>query len=171
MKKIFGLILFLFAFIFAFSSVCLAQVQEPEPIVVSENTATETVVTYTEYTFKRLTIEVGDNGFMDSRIIVVAGLGKRLTTTDPVTTFKLFESAKNSVGQPIEVEVFNGKLSVYLALLNEAQTATVITEQQKNAIIAGQLGIYSQSFDGFKTTVNILLALGKLELKAKKVVK
>ncbi len=170
MRTITGIIFFIFALILLEPNT-LAQVQEPEPIVVNENTATETVITYTEYTFKRLTIEVGDNGFMDSRIIVVAGLGKRLTTTDPVTTFKLFESAKNSVGQPIEVEVFNGKLSVYLALLNEAQTATVITEQQKNAIIAGQLGIYSQSFDGFKTTVNILLALGKLELKAKKVVK
>lgn len=170
MRIITGIIFFIFAFILLEPNT-LAQVQEPEPIVVSENTATETVVTYTEYTFKRLTIEVGDNGFMDSRIIVVAGLGKRLTTVDPITGFKLFESAKNSVGQPIEVEVFNGKLSAYLALLNEAQAATVITEQQKSAILTGQLGIYSQSFDGFKTTVNILLALGKLELKAKKVVK
>jgi len=167
MKKI----LFSLLFIFTFSFTSLAQVQEPEPIIVAENTATETVTTYTEYTFKRLTIYASDEGFMDSRIIVVAGLGKRLVQTDPLTGFKLFESAKDSDNKPIEVEIFNGKLSAYLALLDEAQAATLLTEEQKNAVIAGQLGIYTETFAGFKTTVNILLALNKLELKAKKVAK
>lgn len=159
MKKLFLSIIF----VLSFTTLSFAQITEPTPIVVNENTATETTVTGTEFALGRLTIEVDPVGsFANSRITVVANIGVRQVATDPVTGFKLFTKVS-------EQEIYSGTLAAYSQELDIAVANTVITNEQKTAIMNGLLDIYVKCFDGFKTTANILQANGKLELKAKKV--
>lgn len=159
MKKLFLIIVF----ILSFASISLAQVEEPEPIVVNENTAAETTVTGNEFSLGKLTIEVDPMGsFANSKITVVANIGVRQIATDPVTGFKLFTKVS-------EQEIYSGTLAAYSQELDIAVANTVITSEEKTTIMNGLLEIYTRCFDGFKTTANILQANGKLELKAKKV--
>lgn len=159
MKKLFLSIIF----ILSFCTLSFAQIVEPDPIVVNENTATETTVTGNEFSLGKLTIEVDPMGsFTNSRITVVANIGVREVATDPVTGFKLFTKVS-------EQEIFSGTLGAYSQELDIAVANTVITSEQKATIMNGLLEIYTRCFDGFKTTASILQANGKLELKAKKV--
>ncbi len=158
MKKLFLSIIF----ILSFCTLSFAQITEPEPVVVNENTATETVVTGNEFSLGRLTIDIADDGsFANSRITVVAMIGKRQVITDPSTGFKLFTKVS-------EQEIYSGTLAAYTQELETAVSNSVITIVQKDAIIAGLVDIYKKAFDGYITTVNILQANGKLQLKAVK---
>ncbi len=132
-------------------------------IRVSENTATGSPVIYTDYYLKKITIDVSDKGYLESRLILVAGLGKELEQVDPVTGNKLTQTIA-------EKEIFNGSFAGYLSLLDTAISSNVITEQQKQDLIGGQLDIYNQLAQGFVATANILLGVGRLELLAKKVI-
>lgn len=161
MKKLFLSLLF----ILSFYSLSYAQIVEPDPIVVNENTAVETTVTGNEFSLGKLIIEVDPMGsFANSRITVVANIGIRQVATDPVTGFKLFTKVS-------EQEIYSGTLAAYSQELDLAVANTVITSEEKTTIMNGLLEIYTRCFDGFKTTANILQANGKLELKAKKVAK
>lgn len=158
MKKLFLSIVF----ILSFYSLSFAQVQEPEPIIVNENTATEQVVTGNEFSLGRLNIAIADDGSFDnSRITVVAMIGKRQEATDPKTGFKLFTKVS-------EQEIFSGTLAAYTSELDIAVANNAITSEQRDVIILGLKDIYKRAFDGYITTVNILQANGKLQLKAVK---
>lgn len=160
MKKIFLII----TFILSFTSASFAQ--EPVPITVDENTATEQVETFNEYFLHSITIQLSRNSkYDDCRIVLVAGIGKRLVETDPVTGFKLTNVVETR-------EVYNGTLASYRdSLLTRAVAANLITSQQKTDIVNGQIGIYLATDEGFKTTLNLLIGLGDIEVKAiKKVI-
>lgn len=157
MKKLFLII----AFILAFVSTSFGQVEEPAPIVVDENTATEQVETFNEYFLHSITIELSRNSkYDDCRIILVAGIGKRLIETDPITGFKLTNVVETR-------EIYNGTLASYRdSLLSRGVVAGLITEQQKTDIVNGQIAIYLATDQGFKTTLNLLIGLGDFEAKA-----
>jgi len=160
MKKLF---LSLF-FILSFYSLSSAQIIEPTPIVVSENTAVENTITDNEFSLGRVIIDVHPDGFASSKITVIANIGVRKVETDPITGFKLFTKIS-------EQEIYSGTLAAYSQELDLAVSNQVITNEQKVTIMAGLLEIYTKCFDGFKTTATILQGNGKLELKAKKVAK
>lgn len=160
MKKLFLLVIF----ILSFTSVSFAQ--EPVPITIDENTATEQVEIFNEYFLHSITIQLSRNSkYDDCRITLVAGIGKRLVETDPVTGFKLTNIVETR-------EIYNGTLSSYRdSLLTRGVAANLITEQEKQDIVNGQIGIYLATDEGFKTTLNLLIGLGDFTPKAiKKVI-
>lgn len=138
--------------------------QEPTPIIIDENTATETIKVFNEYSLRRITIEISPDGYDASRITLVAGIGKRKVEIDPLTGFKL-----NELGG--EVEIFSGSLAGYRDMLSRAVTAQLLTEQEKSDIMTGQLAIYIATDEGFKRTLNLLIGLGDFQPRAiKKVI-
>ncbi|MFY9225106.1 MAG: hypothetical protein WAQ98_20700 [Blastocatellia bacterium] len=156
MKKLFLLV----ALLLFFTSVVFAQ--EPVPITADPNTANEQVEVFNEYFLSELNIKFSPDGYDKSRITLIAGIGKRTDVIDPVTGFRLSVFATTK-------EIYSGTLAGYRdGLLSRAVSANLITEQQKQDIINGQIGIYLSTDQGFKTTLNILVGLGDIELKAVK---
>jgi len=148
-------------FILALPFICLAQ--EPKGITLDESTAQETTIIAKEVRLKRLIIDVADDGSFDnSRITVVAMIGLPSESKDAKTDFTLFTKV-------VEQEIYSGTLGAYSQELDKAVSNSIITSEEKTAIIAGLIEIYKRSADGFATTANILQANGKLLLKAKKV--